>query len=410
MAEVSRRAMLTQGGAAIVLGAIGAKAAAAPNPTKLPKLLAPTENEPDPPPPPEPAGKRVGYAIVGLGHLALGEILPAFGESKHCRPAALVSGDRAKAAAVAAHYGIDPRHIYDYKTFDRLHDDPDVDVVYVVLPNGLHAEYTIRAAQAGKHILCEKPMANTVAECNQMIAACSKAQRKLMIAYRLQYEPYNREAIRLARSGELGKLKAFGARNGQTQGDPKQWRLKKALAGGGALVDLGIYCINAARYLSGEEPIEVAAFIHSTANDPRFTEVEEQVDFLMQFPSGMQAACSTSYGYHDSKRFRLSGEAAWLELDPAFPYRGQQLRIGRKPASGDGEAIETRVLAAKNHFALEMDHFARCVRENRRPHTPGEEGMQDMKIISALYEAAGSRRAVRLPAADRLDAFRGDSV
>jgi len=415
--DPSRRRLLQTGGAALVLGGLASRAtgaAAAPtsqqNAIKLPKLLAPTEHEGEPPPESLPPGKRVGFAIVGLGHLALEQILPAFGQSRRCRPVALVSGDRNKAMAVASQHGIDAKHIYDYKTYDRLRDDPDIDVVYIVLPNGLHAEYTVRAFQAGKHVLCEKPMANSVAECQQMIDAGEQAGKKLMIAYRLQYEPHNREAIRLARSGALGALKGFMASNGQAQGDVNQWRLNRKLAGGGALVDVGIYCLNAARYLSGEEPSQVAAFVHSTPRDPRFREVEEQVDFLMRFPSGFQASCTTSYGFHGSKRFRLMGESAWVELDPAFPYEGLQLRIGHKSTSGEGEEIEQRVLAPRNHFAAEMDHLAICIQAGKRPRTPGEEGMQDMRIITAIYRAARSGRPIDLPVVTKPDAFRGDTA
>lgn len=368
----------------------------APGPIQLPALFAPTERESRQAPAPWPPEQRVGFAIVGLGRLSLDQLLPAFGRTLRCRPVALVSGDRAKASAAAAQYGIEPKRIYDYKSYDRMRDDPAVEVVYIVLPNSMHAEFTVRAAQAGKHVLCEKPMANSVAECQQMIDACAQAGKKLMIAYRMQYEPYNREVIRLARAGELGKLKGFTAVNGQTQGDPRQWRLKRALAGGGALPDVGIYCLNAARYLTGEEPSEVTAMMSSTPGDPRFTEVEEQMQFLLRFPSGLLASCATSYDYHDSKFFRLVGSAAWAELSPAFSYSGQVLRIGRKPERGESVSIEQRVLEAKDQFALEMDHLAQCVRSGARPHTPGEEGLQDLRIITALYESARSGQAVKL--------------
>jgi predicted dehydrogenase len=226
-------------------------------PVKLPKLFAPGERENGDMPAPLPWDKRIGFAIVGLGRLALDQILPAFAQSKLCKPVALVSGQPAKASKVAAQYNVDAKAIYDYQSFDKLRDDPAVDIVYIVLPNGMHAEYTVRAAHAGKHVLCEKPMANSVAECQQMIDACKAASKQLMIAYRLQYEPYNREIIRLARAGEIGKLKAFSATNGQNQGDPNQWRLKRALSGGGALPDVGIYCLNAARshgHVRAKEP------------------------------------------------------------------------------------------------------------------------------------------------------------
>jgi predicted dehydrogenase len=406
----SRRQLLRGTGAALLGGALaetlGACAHASGGPsTEVGPNASTGRAAKSPVPGAIPMEKRVGFALVGLGKLSLGELLPAFALCKLARPAALVSGNRAKAEKVAKQYGIDAAHIYDYATFDRLRDDAAVQAVYVVLPNGMHAEYSIRAAQAGKHVLCEKPMAKSVAECQQMIDASQKAQKQLMIAYRMQYEPFNREAIRMARSGELGKLKNFLTSNGQLQKDPSEWRLKRALAGGGPLPDLGIYCLNAARYLSGEEPIEVSALQHSSPNDPRFREVEEQIDFTLRFPSGLLASCATSYSVHGSKGYRLLGDKAWVELDPAYPYRGQRMRISRGD-SGDEQLIEPK-LEAQNQFALELDHMAQCVLEGRRPHTPGEEGMQDMRLIAAIYAAADSGRSVTLPALERPDAFRG---
>src|ERR1700761_3924450 len=212
----TRRGMLRTTGAVSVASALGvvvsactrpehARAEASSAPVKLPTLFAPTERESSEMPAPLPWDKRVGFAIVGLGRLALDQILPAFAQSKLCKPVALVSGDAAKAGKVAAQYNVDAKGIYDYQSYDRLRDNPAVDVVYIVLPNGMHAEYTVRAAHAGKHVLCEKPMANNVAEAQQMIDACKSANKQLMIAYRMQYEPYNRELIRMARAGELGK-------------------------------------------------------------------------------------------------------------------------------------------------------------------------------------------------------------
>jgi predicted dehydrogenase len=408
--KVSRRQALKAG--IVLTGAAGtlasARAGAAPaGAIKLPPLLGPGERESDTVQAPLPPENRIGFAVVGLGRLALQQILPAFGASKLCRPVALVSGDRAKATTVAAEYGIDAASIYDYRTFDRLADNEKVHVVYVVLPNSMHAEFSVRAMQAGKHVLCEKPMATSAKDCEKMIAVSEKTNRRLMVAYRLQYEPYNREAIRLARAGELGKLKEFSSLNGQMQGDPQQWRLKKALAGGGSLPDVGIYCINAARYLSGEEPTDVFGMLTSTPNDPRFKEVEEQADFTLRFPSGLVASCTSSYGFHDSKRFRLVGTTGWAELDPAFPYQGQSLRIGRHLPSPDAEVAEMRRFEPKNQFALEMDHMATCVRENRKPHTPGEEGLQDQRIIEAIYESARAGRIVKMPKIAKVDAFRG---
>jgi predicted dehydrogenase len=393
--------------AGIFSGSRVAAAASAPGgAAHLAPLLAKSESEAGDSPMPMPAHERVGYAIVGLGHLALEQILPAFAHSMKARPVALVSGNRAKALAVASAYGIDTKSVYDYKTYDRLRDDASVEAVYIVLPNSMHAEFTVRAAQAGKHVLCEKPMATSVPDGQAMISACEKAQRRLMIGYRMQYEPHNREVIRMARAGELGQVRGFSAINGQAQGDPNQWRLKRALSGGGALPDLGIYCLNAARYITGEEPIELSAMISSTPNDPRFKEVEEQMDFTMRFPSGFLAACTTSYGLHDAKRYRVLGSEAWVELDPAFPYKGQMMKIGRK-GNGGVEGTEARRIVPKDQFALELDHLAECIRGNRKPHTPGEEGLQDMRIMAGLYEAAASGRSVKMTRTAGLDVFRG---
>jgi predicted dehydrogenase len=353
----------------------------------------------------------LGFAIVGLGRLALEEILPAFGECKSARPVALVSGDRAKAEKVAQQYGIKPESIYNYQNYDNLRNNPDVDVIYIVLPNSMHAEYTVRGAQAGKHILCEKPMANTVAECQQMINACKQANRKLMIAYRCQYEPHHRAVIQMIRSKELGSLKLIQADNGQNQGgDLNQWRLQKSLAGGGSLPDVGIYCLNATRYLTGEEPIAITANLFTTPNDPRFREVEETVTFQLRYPSGVLAICSTSYGFHRASRFRVFGSDAWAQLDPAFEYRGLQMMIGRKSSSNPMAENITQVrMSEKNQFALEMDHMADCVIHDRVPHTPGEEGLQDQRLMALIYQAAHTRETITLPAASGLDVTRGSA-
>jgi len=415
----ARRQLLKSSGIAAVGSAIAtllpgckrdhgvAAAAEAPSPVTLPPLLASTEvesNEAESPLPPE---KRVGIAVVGLGRLTFEQILPAFAVSKLCKVAALVSGHRDKAERTAARYGVPTKSIYDYASFDRIKDDDRIAGVYIVLPNSMHAEYSERASNAGKHVLCEKPMATGVADCQRMIDAASRAGKKLMIAYRLQYEPHHRALIALARRGELGKLKGFLASNGQNQGDPQQWRLKAELAGGGALPDVGIYCLNAARYLSGEEPTLVSALSHSTQGDPRFAEVEEQMEFSLQFPSGFMASCSTSYGMHNSKFLRLMGDKGWAEMSPAFPYRGLSLRVSSKTEGGEQETVRELKIPDQQQFALELDHFARCISTGARPHTPGEEGLQDVRVITALYESAKARHPVELPPVAGLDPFRG---
>ena len=371
----------------------------------LPPLQAPSEVQGSGPPNPDPTQRRLGIAVVGLGHLSLEQILPGLGQARHVRLAALVSGRPEKARAVAAQYGLAERNIYDYRTYDRIKDNPDIDIVYVVLPNALHAEYTVRAAQAGKHVLCEKPMATSVAEAETMVDACRAAGRRLMIAYRCQYEPYNRAMIEMARSGRYGPLRSIMAVNGQDNAANGQWRHIKALAGGGSLPDVGLYCLNATRYITGEEPVEITAQMTQPKDDPRFREVEDIMSFTLRFPSGVIATCASGYSHHESRRYRVMAADGWFELDPGFAYQGLRMRIGTK--AGKAHAYEERVFTERNQFALEMDHFADAIRQNKVPHTPGEEGLQDQRLMAAIYEAAAGGQAVRLPPVQGLDTTRG---
>ena len=403
--EVGRRGFLkaATGLVAAGLGAsglgqgLGGAQQAKPNAqddVQLSQIHAATEQPEKIPGPFEARDQRVGYAIVGLGRLALGQILPAMGKSKYCKPVALVSGDRAKASRIAAQYGIAEKAIYDYTTFDQLAQNPEVQVIYIVLPNSMHAEYVVRGARAGKHILCEKPMATTAKDCERMIAACDAARVKLMIAYRSQYEPYDKLLVKMIREGRLGKLKQFVATNSQNQGDPSQWRLKKALAGGGCMPDVGVYCLNAARFLSNEEPCEILANTVQPRDDPRFAEVEASCQVIAKFPSGFTAVFNSAYNAHKSQFLRVEGEQCWAELNPAFAYNGIKMKYAKFEAPHD-VAVEPQ-LEEKDQFAAEMDHFAQCVQQNLRPHTPGEEGLQDQRITDAIYEAARTGKAVKI--------------
>lgn len=423
--EVNRRKFLGNAGkgllAATVIGEIvttvnGQQRPTAPDksinagsdtiPIELKPRDASTEKKEAPLPTPLEQGKRVGYALVGLGGLTLGEIMPAFGSCKYSRPVALVSGNAEKAAKVARQYHIPSKNIYNYQNFDQMKNNPDIDVVYVVLPNGMHEEFTIRAAQSGKHVLCEKPMANSSKEAQRMIDACNKASKKLMIAYRIQYEPHNRLAMQWVRNKQYGNVKLIETVNSQNIGDPSQWRLKKALAGGGSLPDIGLYCLNTARFLLGEEPETVSGTVFSTPGDERFKEVEESVLFQLQFPSGVLVNCSTSYGVHESRRYRCHADkGGWFGLDPAFSYNGLQMEVSQ--AIGSLEWKQHPLIPEKNQFALEMDHMSQCVMQNKQPYTPGEEGLQDQRIMEAIYQSAREGRPVKLTKADGLDAFRG---
>jgi len=339
---------------------------------------------------PEPPGRKMGWAIVGLGNLAINQILPAFARCEKSKVVALVSGHPDKAAKLAARYGVSPKGIYNYQNYDTLKDNPEVDVIYVVLPNSMHAEYTIRGAEAGKHVLSEKPMANTPGDCQAMIDAAKKAGRKLMVAYRCRYEPFNKEMIRMAREQELGPVKVIVADHGFNIGDPTQWRLKKEFAGGGSLMDIGIYSLQAARYITGEEPVEINAVTYTTPGDVRFKEVEETINFQLRFPSGVLASCTSSYGYAGQNRYRVIATKGWFELEPATSYTGLRMKIRRN------NATEDRDLPQRDHFALEMDHMSDCAMENKDPLTPGEEGLRDLKLMMAIYEAARTGKTVKV--------------
>jgi glucose-fructose oxidoreductase len=336
--------------------------------------------------------RPLGYAIVGLGGYGLRVIIPQFANCEHSRLAAVVSGDAAKARRVAAEHGLSERSIYSYENFDTIRDNPDVDIVYVCLPNSMHAEYTIRAAKAGKHVLCEKPMAVSVAECEAMIAACKAANRKLMIGYRIHFEPFNLEAMRLARAGEAGKIRYVRSEHGFVQRDPSLWRLKRTLAGGGSLMDMGVYSLQAARYMTGEEPVAVTARESTDRRDPRFTEVEDIIDWTLEFPSGAIASCQSMYSANQN-HILLMGEKGRIELEPATRYEGNHMWLGK---DGREREVSPPPGPAKTQFAGQLDHMAQCVRTGRESIVSGEEGLRDMRIIEAIYRSAREGRTIRL--------------
>ncbi|AUW59627.1 glucose-fructose oxidoreductase [Sphingobium sp. SCG-1] len=338
------------------------------------------------------APRKIGYAIVGLGSYATRQIMPNFAGCEHARLVALVSGTPAKLEQYGAEYGIPATHRYSYANYDRIRDNSDIDVVYVVLPNSLHAEYSIRAARAGKHVMCEKPMAISVAECEAMIAACREAGTKLMIGYRSRFEPYNRLAIDLARRAHVGPTRFITAEHGFPI-KPGQWRLDRPLSGGGSMMDIGIYSLNAARYLAGEEPVEVTAVETTDRSDPRFKTVEDRLSFVLRFPSGIQATCLSSYSSaHNS--YRVIGTQGWIDMEPATPYEGQSMRIRK-----DG-VVAPRTLPAspKNQFAGQLDHLAECIIGNTTPIVSGAEGLADLRVIEAIYRSASEHRAVTINA------------
>jgi predicted dehydrogenase len=319
--------------------------------------------------------KKIGYALVGLGGLSTNQIAPALQKTKHCRLAGIVSGTPSKIKAWQDKYQIPSRNCYSYETYDQIANNPEIDVVYIVLPNGMHAEYTIRGARAGKHVLCEKPMANTASDCVAMIQACREADRQLAVGYRCQFEPHHQACMNLAREKTFGELKMIDAGFGFKIGDPNQWRLKGDLAGGGALMDVGIYALQACRYLTGEEPMAITA--QESKTDPvKFAEVDESIVWNMQFPSGVLAYCSTTYAFGGINRFHAHCDKGWFSLDPAYSYGGIKGRTSK------GEIIEKVEI---DQFAAEMDDFAACVLEGRLSRVSGEEGLKDLKVIEAIY-------------------------
>jgi glucose-fructose oxidoreductase len=351
-----------------------------------PKLV----DEPEPSLPPE---RRVRWAVVGLGKLAFDQILPSFGRCKSSRLTALVSGNREKALKAAQQHGIDRKNVYSYDNFDEIARNDQIDVVYIILPNSLHAEYSARASKAGKHVFCEKPMAVTAEECERMIQAANAARKKLMIGYRCQYEPCNLAAVNAIRNGEIGDVRVISVDNGRAidPSDPAdQWRLKKSLAGGGSLMDIGIYGVNGMRYLIGEEPIEVSAMISTSKSDPRFAEVEDVVVWQFRFPNGAIGHGSTSYTYAGTSRFGVQGTKGSLLLDPATDYYEHVLKI---TSEKDQRQLQ---LHERDQFALEMDYFSAAILNNTDVKTPGEEGLQDVRLMHAIYEAAKTERPVKI--------------
>ncbi len=336
-----------------------------------------------------PPGRKLRWCIVALGRISMGQFMPGLRLSKTGTITAIVSGHREKAEQQAALYHVSPKNIYNYENFDEIRHNEEIDAVYIALPNAMHAEFTIRAARAGKHVLCEKPMATTLADCRAMIEACRSNNVKLMIAYRCQYHPSHLRAIELIRSGAVGKVLAIESAFGFDI-KPGEWRLNKRMAGGGPLVDVGIYALNASRYLTGESPGHIKANASVIDHDGRFTQVEENDGWTVEFPSGIVASCNTTYGGLMNGFFRVHATKGWIYMD-GFNYSGMHLTA--LLASGK-QIDQPDPIPSPGQFTLEADYFADCVWANREPKTGGDEGLRDMTAISRIYESAGLRLGV----------------
>jgi predicted dehydrogenase len=330
--------------------------------------------------------RKLGFALVGLGSLSTNQIAPALQKTKLCRLAGIVTGTPAKAAKWKAQYGIPDRSIYNYGTIERIADNKDIDVVYVVTPNALHARDVIKAAKAGKHVLCEKPMEVSTAKCQEMVDACKRANRQLAIGYRCRFEPHHLEMLRVAREKEMGEVRLIESGFGFSIGDPTQWRLNHALAGGGPLMDVGIYSLQSAEMIAGEYPIAVSAM--TTKTDPvKFKDVEESMTFELKFANGISASCTTTYKVNGFNRTTAYAERGSFGLTPAFNYDGI------KGWRSDGKPLDAPEI---DQFAKEMDDFADCIIHNRPTTVPGEMGLRDVRTMMALYEAARTGRTMRL--------------
>ena len=336
--------------------------------------------------------RRIRYAIVGLGHIAQVAVLPAFAHAKsNSDVTALVSDDPAKLRQISKKYRIP--HTYTYKEYDQCLRDGHIDAVYIALPNHLHCEYAVRAAQAGIHVLCEKPMAVTEQECRRMIDAAEKARVKLMVAYRLHLEEANMNTVQLARSGKLGNLRLFSSvfTMQVREGDI---RLQKEL-GGGTLYDIGVYCINAARYLFRDSPTSVSAFaVHG--ENRRFKEVDEMAAALLDFPGDRLASFVCRFGAADVSAYDLVGTKGLVRVDPAYEYVGrlkQQISLNGK--------TKIREFPPRDQFAPELVYFSNCILKNAEPEPSGMEGLIDIQIVQALYRSAKIGKPVTLQPAEK---------
>jgi predicted dehydrogenase len=328
----------------------------------------------------------VRYAVVGLGHIAQVAVLPAFAHAKrNSRLVAVVSDDRAKRREIGQRYRLAGTYSYDQYEECLQH----VDAVYIALPNSLHAEYTMRAARAGVHVLCEKPMAVTAEECEQMIEACAASRVKLMIAYRLHFEEINLRAVDLVRRGRIGDPKFFNSSFSLTvrRGDIRTRREY----GGGTLYDIGVYCINAARYLFRAEPKEVVA-LSVNSGAARLAEIDESTAAILRFEGERVACFVTSFNADDVSAYRIVGTKGQLHVDPAYEYaEGLSYTL-----TVNGKKQRKRI-GKRDQFAPELLHFSDCIQNDRQPEPSGEEGLQDVRIVQALYESAETGKAVQIP-------------
>lgn len=332
-------------------------------------------------------GPVLRVAIMGLGGYGT-RVAESIQSCTKVKLTGVISGTPSKITAWQAKYNIPAKNCYNYENFDAVKNNPDIDAIYVITPNALHHDQVIRSAKAGKHVICEKPMALNAKEGQEMVDACKKAGVQLLVGYRMRFEAQTLEVIRMRNADEFGRIMFFQGLSGFNIGNPNQWRLNKELAGGGALMDIGIYALNGARYMVGEEPIWVTA--QETKSQPdRFKEgVDETITFQLGFPGGAVASCLSSYAMKFLDRFYLNGEKGFAELQPATSYGPIKGRTHK------GELIQPHV----NHQTKQMDDMADIILNGKKPVLPvdGEEGLRDLKIIDAIYQATKTGKKISL--------------
>lgn len=329
--------------------------------------------------------KKLGVALVGLGNYSTNQLAPALLQCKQCYLAGIVTGTPEKAEKWSKQYNIPKQNIYNYQNFDEIQNNPAIDIIYVVLPNSMHAPFTIRAAKAGKHVICEKPMALNVKECEQMIQACQEAKVHLSIGYRLYFEPHHLEMRRLGTEKTLGGVKMLESSLGFQMADPQSWRLNKDLGGGGAIMDLGVYCIQGARRTLGELPTSVTAQGY-VRDEAVFKGIYEMMMFQMEFPSGAISNSTTTYTSYIDRLYVTTGYR-WFGLEPSYNA------TGAKGSTSEGK-MEFETLPFQQ--ITQMDNFADCILKGKKSTASGEEGLIDLKIIEAIKLSAAKGKKVNL--------------
>jgi predicted dehydrogenase len=332
-------------------------------------------------------GPLLRVAIMGLGDYGT-RVAEAMRDCRMARLVGVISGTPSKIITWQNKYNIPDKNCYNYENFDNIKNNPDIDAVYVITPNGLHHDGVIRVAQAGKHVICEKPMALNAKEGQEMIDACKKMNVKLLVGYRMHFEAKTLEIIRMRKAGEFGKILFFQGLSGFIIGDPGQWRLNKQLSGGGSMMDIGIYSINGSRYMIGEDPVWVTA--QETKNDPeKFKEgIDETIQFQLGFPGGAVASCLSTYSLNNLDRFFLNGQKGFAELQPSTGYGPIKGRTNK------GELNQPHI----THQTVQMEEMAGIILQAKQPIVPvdGEEALKDLKIIDAIYEAAKTGKKIPL--------------